>query len=118
MIFSQKWHHTPVKRIKLRQVASHSSAMGETEELFIIYQDRKVVCIEGNSLWIAIRNLKNEGGIPTLSFSDWISNIPNEATANAPSAESLSVSYRKWDFSSQYELSDVAILGIIIRYLD
>ncbi len=59
--FSQKWHNAPVKRMKLRSIQSASSVFGESDELIILYEDKKVICIEGTGLWMTLRNAKMNG---------------------------------------------------------
>jgi hypothetical protein len=106
--FSQRWHGTPIKRLKLRAIKSASSAFGESDELIVLYEDKKAICIEGTGLWMTLRNAKMNGN-KVLDYVFQCSAHPSVLDSASP--ENLSVNYKKWAFASQQEIFDVSILG-------
>ncbi|KAF9214374.1 Rab3 GTPase-activating protein non-catalytic subunit [Podila verticillata] len=94
LVVIQQLHHTPVISIKAR--IGTGKVPGEDEdEMTILHEGGKVVCIEGESLWVVLR-LSN--GSSRLS-------IDNKGSA-APT-----FAYKKWSLLNQDLLVDVVSCG-------
>ena len=55
MLLSQLLHHYPVLNIKIRTVPSLAMLESDDEEVVLLFSDKVAVCIDGPSLWMAIR---------------------------------------------------------------
>ncbi|KAF9978125.1 Rab3 GTPase-activating protein non-catalytic subunit [Actinomortierella ambigua] len=96
LLVVQQLHHTPVISLKAR--IGFGKIPGEDEdEITIVYEGGRVVCIEGESLWIALRMSNNQGS------------KGQERTIHA--AQTPTFAYKKWHLQNQDHMVDVISCG-------
>ncbi|KAI8602328.1 Rab3 GTPase-activating protein regulatory subunit N-terminus-domain-containing protein [Dissophora ornata] len=93
----QQLHHTPVISIKAR--FGVGKVPGEDEdEMTILHEGGKVVCIEGESLWVVLRLSSGSTRSSVDSKSVQVSQAPTFA-------------YKKWSLENQDHMVDVISCG-------
>ncbi|KAL2913686.1 hypothetical protein HK105_206846 [Polyrhizophydium stewartii] len=92
LLISQQLHLSSVRSIKLRSVQSFDSQ--EADEITVCYSDRHAVSIDGTSFWVAARVGQNSAESADIFRSD-----------------SPSLTYRKWVFQSQEQITDIISCG-------
>ncbi|KAI7818840.1 Rab3 GTPase-activating protein regulatory subunit N-terminus-domain-containing protein [Gamsiella multidivaricata] len=97
LVVLQQLHHTPVMSIKARIGAG--KVPGEDEdEMTILHEGGKVVCIEGESLWVVLRLSSGSSRSVGESKSIQASQAPTFA-------------YKKWSLQNQDLMVDVVSCG-------
>ncbi|KAF9178184.1 Rab3 GTPase-activating protein non-catalytic subunit [Haplosporangium sp. Z 767] len=96
LVVIQQLHHTPVVSIKTRVGAGRVPGEDE-DEMTILHEDGKVVCIEGESLWVVLR----------LSGSS--SRLSDTRSVQASQAPTFA--YKKWSLQNQDLMVDVISCG-------
>ncbi|KAF9201036.1 Rab3 GTPase-activating protein non-catalytic subunit [Haplosporangium sp. Z 27] len=94
LVVIQQLHHTPVVSIKARIGAGKIPGEDE-DEMTILHEGGKVVCIEGESLWVVLR------------LSNGFSHIPDSVQAS----QAPTFAYKKWSLQNQDLLVDVVSCG-------
>ncbi|KAI8928295.1 Rab3 GTPase-activating protein regulatory subunit N-terminus-domain-containing protein [Entophlyctis helioformis] len=87
VLIAQQLHTASVQTIKLRTVVAFG--LQETDEILVCYSDRRATSIDGTSFWMAARL----------------------AQPSSESAKSPSLTYKKWSFQSQEQISDIISCG-------
>ncbi|KAF9546802.1 Rab3 GTPase-activating protein non-catalytic subunit [Mortierella hygrophila] len=96
LVVVQQLHHTPVVSIKARIGAGRVPGSDE-DEMTILHEGGKVVCIEGESLWVVLR------------LSNGSSRV---ADANSVQAtQTTTFAYQKWSLQNQDLMVDVVSCG-------
>ncbi len=98
--------------MKLCALKNSATVFGESDELMVLYEDKKAVCIEGNGLWMTLKNAKVHGNQLEVFYSLYHTPHHYRLDLDSASPENLSVNYKKWAFSSQQEIFDISILGM------
>ncbi|KAG0363164.1 Rab3 GTPase-activating protein non-catalytic subunit [Podila minutissima] len=94
LVVIQQLHHTPVMSIKAR--IGTGKVPGEDEdEMTILHEGGKVVCIEGESLWVVLR----------------LSNGANRLSIDGKGSAAPTFAYKKWSLLNQDLLVDVVSCG-------
>ncbi|KAG0250199.1 Rab3 GTPase-activating protein non-catalytic subunit [Mortierella polycephala] len=96
LVVIQQLHHTPVVSIKTRVGAGRVPGEDE-DEMTILHEDGKVVCIEGESLWVVLRL---SGGSSRLSD-----------TKSVQASQAPTFAYKKWSLQNQDLMVDVISCG-------
>ncbi|KAJ3046824.1 Rab3 GTPase-activating protein non-catalytic subunit [Rhizophlyctis rosea] len=91
MLVSQLFNPAPIISLKLRTVPTFTNE-GDTDEVLIVYADKRAVCIDGASLWVCMR-------------------LANAQRNELLQTEQPSLTYKKWAFQSQTEISDLVSCG-------
>ncbi|ORX48964.1 hypothetical protein BCR36DRAFT_328764 [Piromyces finnis] len=95
LILSYWLHNAPLIKIKIRSIGSQLYGPPDNDELILLYEDKIAVIIDGLNLWYTLRSRTSidgekidnmEGSLPTLS-------------------------YRKWEFNHQDNITDIISLG-------
>ncbi|KAG0301717.1 RNA-splicing factor [Dissophora globulifera] len=98
LVVIQQLHHTPVISIKARIGVGKVSGEDE-DEMTILHEGGKVVCIEGESLWVVLR-LSN--GSSRSAYGDGKSVQASQAPTFA---------YKKWSLQNQDLMVDIISCG-------
>ncbi|GJJ73597.1 Rab3 GTPase-activating protein non-catalytic subunit [Entomortierella parvispora] len=93
LVVVQQLHHTPVVSIKTRVGAGRIPGEDE-DEMTILHEDGKVVCIEGESLWVVLRLSSGSG-----------------RQGDPISVQAATFAYKKWSLMNQDLLVDVISCG-------
>ncbi|KAF9953225.1 Rab3 GTPase-activating protein non-catalytic subunit [Mortierella alpina] len=93
LVVIQQLHHTPVVSIKAR-VGSGKVPGEDEDEMTILHEGGKVVCIEGESLWVVLRLSSGSGQSKAVQ------------AAQAPT-----FAYKKWSLQNQDLLVDIVSCG-------
>ncbi|ORZ27078.1 Rab3 GTPase-activating protein regulatory subunit N-terminus-domain-containing protein [Lobosporangium transversale] len=96
LVVVQQLHHTPVISIKARIGIGKTPGQDE-DEMTILHEEGKIVCIEGESLWVVLR-LSNGSGRSSDNKSIQVSQAPTFA-------------YKKWSLQNQGLMVDVVSCG-------
>ncbi|KAF9160117.1 Rab3 GTPase-activating protein non-catalytic subunit [Actinomortierella ambigua] len=96
LLVVQQLHHTPVVSLKAR-IGSSKTPGEDEDEVTIVYQGGRVVCIEGESLWVALRMSNNQGS--------------KGQERNIHAAQSPTFTYKKWHLQNQDHMVDVISCG-------
>ncbi|KAK3826880.1 MAG: Rab3 GTPase-activating protein regulatory subunit N-terminus-domain-containing protein [Linnemannia elongata] len=96
LVVVQQLHHTPVVSIKAR-IGTGRVPGSDEDEMTILHEGGKVVCIEGESLWVVLR------------LSNGSSRV---ADANSVQAtQTPTFAYKKWSLQNQDLMVDVVSCG-------
>jgi hypothetical protein len=63
LVFAHKWHSSAVKKLKVRQMLDWATSSSEADEFIILYHDKKLISVDGNALWIFLRNEPKAGSL-------------------------------------------------------
>ncbi|KAK3844034.1 MAG: Rab3 GTPase-activating protein regulatory subunit N-terminus-domain-containing protein, partial [Linnemannia gamsii] len=85
-IFNEQLHHTPVVSIKAR-VGTGRTPGGDEDEMTILHEGGKIVCIEGESLWVVLR------------LSNGSSRVSDANSVQA--TQTPTFAYKKWSLQNQ-----------------
>ncbi|KAF8941205.1 Rab3 GTPase-activating protein non-catalytic subunit [Haplosporangium gracile] len=96
LVVVQQLHHTPVVSIKARIGTGRVSGSDE-DEMTILHEGGKVVCIEGESLWVVLR---------LSSGSSRVSDANSVQATQTPT-----FAYKKWSLQNQDLMVDVVSCG-------
>ncbi|KAF9118547.1 Rab3 GTPase-activating protein non-catalytic subunit [Mortierella sp. 14UC] len=96
LVVVQQLHHTPVVSIKAR-VGTGRAPGGDEDEMTILHEGGKVVCIEGESLWVVLR------------LSNGSSRVSD--TSSAQATQTPTFAYKKWSLQNQDLMVDVVSCG-------
>ncbi|KAF9578327.1 Rab3 GTPase-activating protein non-catalytic subunit [Lunasporangiospora selenospora] len=96
LVVIQQLHHTPVVSIKTRIGAGKTPGEDE-DEMTIVHEGGKVVCIEGESLWVVLRLSSG-----TSRHSDPMS---------IQSSQTPTFAYKKWRLLNQDLMVDIVSCG-------
>ncbi|KAG0237927.1 Rab3 GTPase-activating protein non-catalytic subunit [Actinomortierella wolfii] len=95
LLVVQQLHHTPVISLKAR-IGSGKMPGEDDDEMTIVYEGGRVVCIEGESLWVALRVSNNQG---------------KSQERNIHAAQAPTFAYKKWHLQNQDHMVDVISCG-------
>ncbi|KAF9282261.1 Rab3 GTPase-activating protein non-catalytic subunit [Mortierella alpina] len=96
LVVIQQLHHTPVVSIKAR-VGSGKVPGEDEDEMTILHEGGKVVCIEGESLWVVLRLSSGSGR-------------SSESKA-AQAVQAPTFAYKKWSLQNQDLMVDIVSCG-------
>ncbi|KAF9923588.1 Rab3 GTPase-activating protein non-catalytic subunit [Linnemannia zychae] len=96
LVVVQQLHYTPVVSIKARIGAGRVPGSDE-DEMTILHEGGKVVCIEGESLWVVLR------------LSNGSSRVPDANSVQA--TQTPTFAYKKWSLQNQDLMVDVVSCG-------
>ncbi|KAF9913139.1 Rab3 GTPase-activating protein non-catalytic subunit [Linnemannia zychae] len=96
LVVVQQLHHTPVVSIKAR-VGTGRVPGGDEDEMTILHEGGKVVCIEGESLWVVLR------------LSNGSSRVSDANSVQA--TQTSTFAYKKWSLQNQDLMVDVVSCG-------
>ncbi|KAG0273753.1 Rab3 GTPase-activating protein non-catalytic subunit [Linnemannia exigua] len=96
LVVVQQLHHTPVVSIKARVGTGRTPGCDE-DEMTILHEGGKVVCIEGESLWVVLR------------LSNGSSRVSDANSVQA--TQTPTFAYKKWSLQNQDLMVDVVSCG-------
>ncbi|KAG0364613.1 Rab3 GTPase-activating protein non-catalytic subunit [Mortierella sp. AD032] len=96
LVVVQQLHHTPVVSIKAR-VGTGRTPGGDEDEMTILHEGGKIVCIEGESLWVVLR------------LSNGSSRVSDANSVQA--TQTPTFAYKKWSLQNQDLMVDVVSCG-------
>lgn len=95
LILSYWLHSSPLIKIKTRSIGSQLYGPPDNDELILLFEDKKVVIIDGLNLWYTLRSRTSIDG-------ERIDNMERTLPT---------ISYRKWEFNHQDIITDIVSLG-------
>ncbi|KAF9098897.1 Rab3 GTPase-activating protein non-catalytic subunit [Mortierella sp. GBA35] len=96
LVVVQQLHHTPVVSIKAR-IGTGRVPGSDEDEMTILHEGGKVVCIEGESLWVVLR------------LSNGSSRVSDANSVQA--TQTPTFAYKKWSLQNQDLMVDVVSCG-------
>ncbi|KAG0285440.1 Rab3 GTPase-activating protein non-catalytic subunit [Linnemannia gamsii] len=96
LVVVQQLHHTPVVSIKAR-IGTGKVPGTDEDEMTILHEGGKVVCIEGESLWVVLR------------LSNGSSRVSDANSVQA--TQTPTFAYKKWSLQNQDLMVDVVSCG-------
>ncbi|KAG4101594.1 hypothetical protein H8356DRAFT_1655786 [Neocallimastix lanati (nom. inval.)] len=96
LIISYWLHSSPLIKIKIRSIGSQLYGPPGNDELILLFEDKKVVIIDGLNLWYTLRSRTS---------------IDGERIDNMEGVAIPTLSYHKWEFNHQANITDIISLG-------